>query len=185
MLLIANGIDYSDAENTGIFLDLVEGDWQTNVAYKAFALGITAGYDDGTFKADKPIKRIQAIKFLLKANGVELTDTEVSLFIDVTENWMKKYTNKAKDLGIINGEDTPDGPVFRPDDAMTRGEAAKVIVKPEVDEQIKIKMSLNIEFSSDDIEFKSTTLLDDLNHALDINRDTPINLEPIITNLGN
>ncbi len=130
ILFKVEGIDYQTAKAPkNKFIDLEDGKWTTKVAYKAVELGVSNGYDDGTFRPDATISRIEAIKFILKLKHVALTETTKTLFIDVTDNWMKKYVNTAKELGIISGQETNAGPIFRPFDLITRGESAKVIIK--------------------------------------------------------
>lgn len=52
------------------------------------------------------------------------TKTELSKFIDINEHWAKTHIDKLEAYGIVNGYE--DG-TFRPDEPITRGEAATMI----------------------------------------------------------
>ena len=126
----ANGVDYSDSTpNTSNFTDLDTNAWSSKVAAKAIELWITNGYNDGTFKPDTPITRIEALKFALKLSDFTIPAPTSPLFIDVQDEWMIKYVNAAKLAGIISWQDNGSGPEFRPLDTLTRLEAAKIIIK--------------------------------------------------------
>lgn len=130
ILFNVHGIKYEDTNTErNDFSDITGDDWTSKIAYTALDTGISSGYADKTFKANAPITRIEAIKFILKISGVVIPETSTSDFTDVTEDWMKKYVNKAKDLEIISGQETELGLIFRPLDHLSRGEAAKMVVK--------------------------------------------------------
>lgn len=125
-----NGINYSNTDiERDTFSDLKAGDWKSQVAYTALDRGIANGYPDGTFQPDAIVSRIEALKLIMNFNKISTSDTFISLFIDVLENWMKKFVETAKSLWIISGQETADGLTFRPYDAITKAEAAKIIIK--------------------------------------------------------
>lgn len=129
MLFKVHSIDLENfSPNEGVFYDVDVGTEQSKIAYKAYELWITHWYDDGTFRPNDNISRIQAIKYILKLNNEELSD-EASQFVDVTVLWMVKYANAAKLLWITDGVETSEGLKFYPENLITREEAAKFLFK--------------------------------------------------------
>ena len=80
------------------------------------------------FRPNAAISRAEAMKMLLSvaalkdASFVAPTDA-TSSYADVTVDWQIKYIEHAKSLGIVSAAAN-----FRPQDAITRAESAKVIV---------------------------------------------------------
>lgn len=102
-LFDVNGIDYMSASvPRNEFSDVVSYDWKAQVAYTALDLDIANGYTDGTFQPDAVISRIEALKFVIKVGKLDVEETLFSDFVDVLENWMKKYVELASKLGIIS-----------------------------------------------------------------------------------
>lgn len=61
------------------------------------------------------IQRVEAVKFAIGLRGENLAETNDGGFIDVTIPWEKKYVKRAKDLGIVDGVELPNGiTVFQP-----------------------------------------------------------------------
>lgn len=96
------------------------------VIYSAVHYGFIAGYDDGTFRADAPVNRAEALKILSLAAGLmKLEGTTVPTFSDVSpDDWFEPYVSAAASRDIVSGYG--DG-TFRPENAITRAEAAKII----------------------------------------------------------
>ncbi|MBU5668669.1 S-layer homology domain-containing protein, partial [Peptoniphilus sp. MSJ-1] len=96
--------------------------WYNNVINAVVKAGIMKGYEDGTFKPDAPITRAefaQLIKNIDKANKGEPTFTDVN-----KKYWAYEAIAQAFANGRISGY--PDN-TFRPDKAITRAEAAKIL----------------------------------------------------------
>jgi hypothetical protein len=74
---------------------------------------------------DRPITRAETAKMAVLAAGFK-TDTTQELNPDTIGHWAEQYILTAKKHLIISGY--PDG-LFRPDDQITRAEAAKIIWK--------------------------------------------------------
>lgn len=130
ILFNVHGINYESTDvERDIFKDIDANNWTAKIAYTSLDKNISTGYDDSTFRPNAPISRIEAIKFILKMSWVEIPETTTTDFIDVYENWMKKYVNKARDLEIISGQESPEWLIFRPLDNLSRAEAAKIVVK--------------------------------------------------------
>ncbi|SER94540.1 autotransporter-associated beta strand repeat-containing protein [Gracilibacillus ureilyticus] len=85
--------------------------------------GLIEGYPDGTFKPDKFITRAEFMSLVNRAFGYK-NEAEI-IFNDVTEDaWYFTDVAKAVEAGYLDGY--PDN-TMKPDDHITRQEAAKVI----------------------------------------------------------
>ncbi|MBL7574453.1 S-layer homology domain-containing protein [Peptoniphilus asaccharolyticus DSM 20463] len=82
------------------------------------------GYSDNTFKADKSITRAEAVVMLARLEGLALNDMSNNIFKDTKENWYLPYLNALYNKGMIEEKI---GENFRPNEAMTRAEFAKMI----------------------------------------------------------
>lgn len=93
--------------------------------------GIVRGYEeDNTFHPDLPIARSEALKMLLSASRLstlQLGGTGATTFSDVPAgSWYEPVVRLGAALGIVQGYD--DG-TFGPDRAITRAEAALIILR--------------------------------------------------------
>ncbi len=98
------------------------------IIYTAYDLGIVDGYPDGTFQPDAPINRAEALKILFLATELPpFDDGEYSnVFSDVKESdWFAEFIRDALSYDFVEGYD--DG-TFRPAQAITRAEAAKIVL---------------------------------------------------------
>jgi len=90
--------------------------------------GILTGYsDENTFRPDQPLKRAEAVKFVLLAAGEPAPDAALfrSDFLDVpAESWFAPWVIRAKDMGIVAG--LPDGR-FAPGNNVTTVEFLKML----------------------------------------------------------
>ena len=89
--------------------------------------GIFAGYEDGTFGVSKQIARVELLKVIMEALGIQTQNAIGTLgFIDVTPGlWYMPYIQAAKGLGIANGDAGKN--TIRPYDSTQRVEALKMI----------------------------------------------------------
>ncbi|MDD2516159.1 MAG: S-layer homology domain-containing protein, partial [Candidatus Gracilibacteria bacterium] len=119
--------DYSD----------VTVSWMIPYIMEAKKLGIISGQEIvnkktkksvAIFRPNDSITRAEAIKILLKAKGIEIPTVLNSSFTDIKETWMISYAEKAKELGIIDGQTVDDKLIFRPNYPITRAESSKIIV---------------------------------------------------------
>ncbi|QQR83015.1 S-layer homology domain-containing protein [Candidatus Peregrinibacteria bacterium] len=67
-----------DEINQVPFPDVTLDDWFLPYVKKSKELGLVKGYDDGEFKPNQPINRVEAIKILMEAFHLDMTE-EVSL----------------------------------------------------------------------------------------------------------
>jgi hypothetical protein len=88
---------------------------------------VISGYDDGSFKPENSVSRVEALKMIFVALGTELSDGSNLTFPDVdTSAWYADYIATAKTLGIVDGY--PDG-TFKPADSVNRVEFLKMLFK--------------------------------------------------------
>jgi hypothetical protein len=91
--------------------------------------GVIKGYQDGSFKPNDPIKRLQAIQMILNALGIDV-EKEVPPTVQFTDLKPGEYGYKevaiAASRGIISGKN--DGS-FDPWGMLTRGQMAKILSK--------------------------------------------------------
>lgn len=96
------------------------------------ALGIIAGYEDGTFKPDNTITRAELAKVIVIGSGNEgaakLMESVKPTFKDVKANvWYTGYINAAATKGFILGDAGTKN--FRPSDAVKFEEVVAVLVR--------------------------------------------------------
>ena len=102
----------------------IDGHWAHNQISEFIKNSYAKGYEDNTFRPDKQITRAEFVKLVNKYFG--FNDKGVSKFKDINQkNWYYNDVCIAIQAGYINGyEDN----TFRPDNIITREEAAKIIV---------------------------------------------------------
>lgn len=89
--------------------------------------GIIMGFPDGTFRPDLPIKRVDAVRMIMRELDEPLGQSPNPNFKDVSPG-SKGYDEiaKAVELGIISGKP---GKIFDPNGNLTRAEMATVLVR--------------------------------------------------------
>lgn len=121
-------IDYSDVDTSKLtFADVDKNSWIAKVVVKAAELNMI-DTTNKNFRPNASISRAESMKMLLNAAGIETSENTVSDFSDV-KGWAVKYVQKAKDLGIVNGQEINGKILFRPADNITRAEVSKIVVK--------------------------------------------------------
>ena len=118
---IANANGFKDINNH----------WANKEIQEFINKGYINGYpEDNTFRPENPIKRAEFVKIVNKVfNFTELGEEN---FIDVNgedpSHWFYNDVRIAMKAGYINGEKDKNGNyIFRPNDLITRQEAAKII----------------------------------------------------------
>ncbi|MBI5155697.1 S-layer homology domain-containing protein [Candidatus Peregrinibacteria bacterium] len=114
------------------FPDVMTGSWYELVVCDAAAHHFVDGYSDGTFRPQKEVNRVEALKMITNMFSMpvaELTagDRTIVKFVDVSVSaWYTKYLYASFTNGIlpIAGQG---GPRFYPDAPLLRGEAAAYI----------------------------------------------------------
>ncbi len=120
---------FTDVMNESFVGESEDVAFRRQVIYTSVHFGVTSGYGDGSFKPNANVNRAEAVKILiLAAQFSPLASSGTTLsFSDVREetDWFAPYVKTAADREIVRG--FPDG-TFRPDQPITRAEAAKIIV---------------------------------------------------------
>lgn len=101
----------------------IAGHWAESRIKEAVKTGFVSGYQDGTFKPDRTITRVEFATLLNKAMKIERT-AKIGLS-DVKEgDWFYEQVQKSVASGFFSGYENN---TFRPNNPITRQEAAKVI----------------------------------------------------------
>lgn len=101
----------------------IEGHWAEDIIKKYMGRRIIAGYDDGSFKPDRAITRVEFVTIL--NNYFNLTATAEIEYTDVPENtWYRTEIQKAVKAGYLSGYEDNN---FRANEYITRQEAAVAI----------------------------------------------------------
>lgn len=128
LVLDRYGSQFSRIDSSSQFTDLHAGDEFFDTVQYLTQKGIIRGYEDESFRPMQDLSRAEAVKILLATD--EIFPMKVDLKVDPmfmdTTGWERSWVEEAARRGIVQGYD--DG-TFRPNDSLTRGEAAKVIVE--------------------------------------------------------
>ncbi|MEW8957719.1 MAG: S8 family serine peptidase [Moorella sp. (in: firmicutes)] len=114
-------IDLQSAAGEG-FWDTV-GHWAEADIKKMTARGILAGYEDGSFRPDLPVRRVELVAMLARLAGWASGGGEAPTFSDAAAipSWARGAVAAAGAKGLVAGYE--DG-TFRPDLPVSRVEAA-------------------------------------------------------------
>lgn len=104
------------------FGDVASGAWYTDAVSLLGGSGTIAGYSDGSFRPEGSITRAEFVT--LVARYACLTETATTAFSDAGAHWANGYIGAAVQAGYLDGY--ADGS-FRPDAAITRAEAVKIL----------------------------------------------------------
>ncbi len=139
MAVKAFGIEVPTTVQRGPFVDVPFRIWYGPYVAAAKDAGIVRGSIDGRFNPENPVTRAEALKILIGTANFEDLDENFDAnylgnpgwwyasFKDVPlDSWFAKYVAYARDNTIVSGFE--DG-LFHPDQFMTRGEVAKVLVR--------------------------------------------------------
>jgi hypothetical protein len=107
------------------FTDVENGKWYSQaIAYLA-SIGILTGYEDGSFKPNAQITRAEFAAIMSRFSAGKAA--AMARFGDVSENyWAFALIGNTAEMGWMRGY--PDGS-FKPQNAITRGEAVTAINK--------------------------------------------------------
>ena len=107
-------------------MDVAPGDWFYTYVRYMFCEGIVSGYPDGTFRPYASTTRGQTSKIVTLAFGFEINTEGGPHFSDVGEtSAFYPYIETLYNLDVVGGYG--DGS-FGPNNAITRGQIAKVVV---------------------------------------------------------
>lgn len=106
------------------FMDVYATKYQDAVG-ALYALGVAQGTDEHSFSPDAAVTRAQMVAFTLRALGEHPTGASHT-FKDVSaSHWAAQVISRGVDLNLAKG----DGNQFRPEDPVTYGEAATMLVR--------------------------------------------------------
>ncbi|MFD0961476.1 S-layer homology domain-containing protein [Paenibacillus chungangensis] len=114
----AQEIEAVSGSNT-TFTD-IDGHWAASDIQQAVMKGYVEGYDNGTFKPERSVKRSEFIKMIVSAMALDVED------VTKGNDWYKAYAAAAKEAGIYQDEF---GSEQQWNEAITRTEMAKFAVK--------------------------------------------------------
>ncbi len=112
-----------------MFSDVADDQWYYDYVLEAAELGIVKGNPDGTFKPNDKVTRADFALMTVRMLGVDEDSLEftTTAFTDVNdETYNAAAIQYCADKGLIGGDG--DGK-FRPNDSITRQEAAKIIAE--------------------------------------------------------
>lgn len=126
ILVEGNGVSPSADEYQNCFPD-VTNQWFAKYVCYAKAKGWVQGYPDGTFKPERTILKVESIKMLLNARGIDTDENQTSTgYEDINTNeWYAPYVAKAKSLNLL--EET--GSTLSPAQNMSRGKTAEFLYR--------------------------------------------------------
>ena len=104
------------------FPDVPDGRWSAEAVATMAKAGIVLGRPDGTFAPEAPITRAEFAAIAARFDSDTYTGPD--LFADIAGHWAASLINRAAQKGWVKGG--ADGR-FRPDDPITRAEAAALI----------------------------------------------------------
>lgn len=97
---------------------------------------IIKGYDDGSFRPEKPVNRAEALKIILLGANYHFTNNIIfstatndveKKYSDLEKNaWYVPYILKATELKIVNGYSDN---TFKPENTLNKAEALKMILE--------------------------------------------------------
>ncbi|MCP1308102.1 OmpL47-type beta-barrel domain-containing protein [Paenibacillus tyrfis] len=112
------------------FTDM-SGHWAESSVSEASGCGIVDGFDDGMFRPNDPVTRVQFIAMLVRAKGFDKSGSTApasAAFADqeAIPSWAAEAVSVAAQRGIVNGYE--DGS-FRPDAQVTRAEMIAMVAR--------------------------------------------------------
>ncbi len=108
------------------FNDVKESDWYYADVVKAVRGNVASGFEDGTFRPNETITRMQAAVFICNAKGLTPNEAGADVFTDATSmpSWAKGAVGAAVSAGYMSGY--TDGS-FGGNKGMTRAEAVSTL----------------------------------------------------------
>ena len=139
ILVEAQGVTPDPDEYKDCFPD-VKDEWFAPYVCYAKEMEWVGGYADGTFGAEKPVIKVEAIKMTINSQGLsgETQDCDTELFADTNKaEWYGKYLCVAKNKGLLE-EGATDS--YNPTEAITRGTVSENIYRAITIEKLEKKV---------------------------------------------
>jgi len=111
--------------NNSCFPDISKDQWYTPYVCYAKAYNIISGYEDGNFRPDRKVSRVESLKIVLNAFNIETPNEASKNYFDDTgiNEWYAPYIETAYSLGLI--EEISGN--YYPTRQLLRGEASNII----------------------------------------------------------
>jgi hypothetical protein len=107
----------------------IDGHWSEIYVRRLYDLCVVEGYEDGNFRPNANVTRAELVKMGLFANGIEPNrgcyDNDCGSPFNDLDSWQGRWVRPAYDRGIVEGYLYDE---FRPNQAITRAEAVKVVL---------------------------------------------------------
>ncbi len=128
ILMRAAGHTNLPSVNSDPFPDVSSSHVFASYIQTAVQLGIVRGYDDGLFRMDRTVSRIEALKMLLLANRIDInTLPRGASYSDIEIGaWYEPYAKYALDHGLVNAFS---GNTLRRDELLNRGLVAEMVYR--------------------------------------------------------
>jgi hypothetical protein len=125
MIMRSSNIIPNDSFTFHTYRDLPTNMWFYDYVQTGSLEGIVRGYDDGLFRPNQNVSRVEFLKMVMESGDIEITNATSSKFQDMAVDfWGTDYANIGLTKNIISGYS--DG-TFRPNQPITRAEAAKIV----------------------------------------------------------
>jgi len=120
-VVLSGSIAYADS-----FTDVSEEHLNYNAIEFLKSGEIVGGYDNGTFKPDNNVNRVEALKIILEGSNIPIREEfDETPFVDVNEeDWFYNYVYTAYELDIVKGYGEDE---FQPQNELNLAEALKII----------------------------------------------------------
>lgn len=127
---------YLKADEKGVFADVdSKHEFAEAITYLK-EKGIITGYDDGTFKPEQSVSRVEALKMIIAGIGIQVADGSVDFPDTESPSWYSPYISTGLAENIVAGY--PDGS-FKPTNNIIRAEYLKILL-----EASKVKLAENV-----------------------------------------
>lgn len=114
------------AAATSPFTDINQYSDNYNEILKLYSQGVMSGFADNTFRPDVSVTRGEAAKMLVTALKLDTKNIQDPYYKDVPKgNQYYKYVAALQNAGIMSGYSNG---MFMPNEVLTRGELAKMVV---------------------------------------------------------
>lgn len=129
ILLLAAALTFSltpEARAAGGYSDVPEGHWAVENIERATELGLFQGVGGGKFGLGQPITRAAFATTLVRLFGWQAVNPEHTSYTDVPRS---SWYYSAVETVLANDAVAASGQTFRPNDELTRGEMASMLVR--------------------------------------------------------
>ncbi|MDI3269636.1 MAG: S-layer homology domain-containing protein [Bacillota bacterium] len=128
LALLFPGQGFLSAQEGAVALKDIQGHWAQSYIVTLVERGVIRGYEDGTFRPDRAITRAEFVTLLVRELEPQAESSSAPAFEDVASgHWAYESIQKAAAAGWLKPAEY--GRMFKADQPMGRGEAARLIVR--------------------------------------------------------